>query len=92
MNVKKQPWILYPDRMLFNRARAFPLRDGFADALMGLSIAEEVMDAMPSVEEERRIETKRLSALTDDEPETESKPETVEESTTQEATHEAEEN
>jgi hypothetical protein len=70
MNTKKQPWVLYPDRMLFNRARAFPLRDGFADALMGLSIAEEVMDTMPSVEEERRVETKRLSALTDDEPET----------------------
>lgn len=68
MNQRKQPWVLYPDRMLFNRARAFPLRDGFADGLHGLSIAEEVMDALPSVEEERAVETKRLSALTDDEP------------------------
>jgi hypothetical protein len=70
MNQYKKPWIMYPDRMLFNRARAFALRDGFADALGGLSIAEEVMDALPTVEEERAVETKRLSALIDDEPET----------------------
>lgn len=63
-NARKQPWILYPERMLFNRARAFPQRDGFADALFGLSIAEEVMDSM--------AEPKRLtvdnSALDDDLP------------------------
>ena len=41
---KRQPWILYPDRMLFNRARAFALRDGFADALAGLAIREEIED------------------------------------------------
>lgn len=70
MNTYKKPWIEHPDRMLFNRARAFALRDGFADALMGLSIAEEVLDSMPDVEEGRLVEQKRLSALTDDEPET----------------------
>lgn len=70
MNSNKDPWIKYPDRMLFNRARAFALRDGFADALMGLSIAEEVMDAMPSLEVEKAEETKRLSSLRDDEPDT----------------------
>lgn len=70
MNNYKKPWIMYPDRMLFNRARAFALRDGFADALGGLSIAEEVMDALPNVEEVRTVEAKRLSALTDDTPET----------------------
>ncbi len=43
-NTKKAPWIEHPERMLFNRARAFALRDGFADCLMGLSIAEEVLD------------------------------------------------
>jgi hypothetical protein len=51
-NPKKQPWVLYPQRMLFNRARAFPLRDGFADCLSGLAIAEEVQDlpeAAPAV-------------------------------------------
>lgn len=43
-NPGKAPWMMYPERMLFNRARAFALRDGFADCLMGLSIAEEVID------------------------------------------------
>lgn len=69
MNSNRKPWIMYPDRMLFNRARAFALRDGFADCLLGLSIAEEVIDALPPVEPE----AKRLadaSAL-DDEPVTE---------------------
>lgn len=70
MNTYKKPWVEHPDRMLFNRARAFALRDGFADALMGLSIAEEVLDMQPDVEEGRVVEAKRLSALTDDEPET----------------------
>lgn len=44
MNARKQPWVMYPNRMLFNRARAFALRDGFADCLAGLAIAEEVQD------------------------------------------------
>lgn len=43
-NHKKRPWIEYPKRMLFNRARAFALRDGFADCLSGLAIAEEARD------------------------------------------------
>ena len=43
-NARKRPWIEYPTRMLFNRARAFALRDGFADCLCGLAIAEEVHD------------------------------------------------
>lgn len=44
LNTKKVPWMEHPDRMLKIRARAFPLRDGFADALAGLSIREEVED------------------------------------------------
>lgn len=47
MNARKDPWVKYPYRMLFNRARAFALRDGFADCLAGLAIAEEVQD-MPT--------------------------------------------
>jgi hypothetical protein len=43
-NAKKQPWVYYPKRMIFNRARAFALRDGFADALKGIAIAEEMQD------------------------------------------------
>lgn len=41
---KRRPWIEYPTRMLENRARAFALRDGFADCLAGLSIREEMED------------------------------------------------
>ena len=44
LNTKKQPWIEYPQRMLMARARAYALREGFADCLMGLGIAEEVQD------------------------------------------------
>ncbi len=34
----------YPDRMFQNRARAWMLRDLFADLLMGLDVAEEMQD------------------------------------------------
>jgi hypothetical protein len=37
-------WAKYPDRMLQNRARAFALRDQFADALMGIGMVEEYDD------------------------------------------------
>lgn len=48
---KRQPWMLYPKRMLRNRAVAFALRDGFADCLAGLQIREEVEDMpMPAPE------------------------------------------
>ncbi len=46
-HAKKRPWIEYPMRMLAMRARAFALRDGFADCLCGLAIAEEAQD-MPA--------------------------------------------
>lgn len=48
---KKVPWIEHPKRMLKMRARAFALRDGFADALAGLSIREEVEDLPPEAPE-----------------------------------------
>lgn len=44
---KSGPWQQYPKRMLSMRARAFALRDGFADVLRGLGIAEEVQDHQP---------------------------------------------
>jgi len=65
MNPRKQPWIQYPRRMLYNRARAFALRDGFADGLHGLTIAEEVMDYAPPPPAERGS-SRRLTALIDD--------------------------
>lgn len=37
-------WKLYPSRMLQMRARAFAIRDKFADALRGINIKEEVED------------------------------------------------
>ena len=43
---KPGPWSQYPDRMMFNRARAFAYRDGFADVLSGVRSAEEEEDAV----------------------------------------------
>lgn len=62
-NNYKKPWITDPVRMLFNRARSIPMRDGFADALFGLGITEEVRDYTPETKIERRIDN---SALDDD--------------------------
>jgi hypothetical protein len=42
--LSRLPWKQYPQRMLFNRARAFALRNAFADFLMGVNIREEVED------------------------------------------------
>ncbi|WP_053220919.1 recombinase RecT [Methylobacterium indicum] len=42
-NGKDTPWITNPKRMIKMRARGFGLRDGFADALKGLYIAEEMI-------------------------------------------------
>lgn len=44
---KPGPWKQYPERMLQMRARAFAIRDGAPDALLGLSIADEVQDYGP---------------------------------------------
>ena len=41
---KTGPWKQYPSRMLQLRARAFAIRDKFADALRGINVAEEVQD------------------------------------------------
>lgn len=41
---KQGPWTNYPKRMCQLRARAFGLRDGWADALKGMSIREEMED------------------------------------------------
>lgn len=41
---KQGTWQTYPKRMLKMRARAWGIRDVFADALKGLQVAEEVMD------------------------------------------------
>ena len=47
---KVGPWTQYETRMFQMRARAWGLRDGFADVLRGLGIAEEVLDIGPTPE------------------------------------------
>jgi len=46
---KPGPWQQYPQRMLMHRARSWAVRDGAADALMGLGVAEEVSDYGPDI-------------------------------------------
>lgn len=41
------PWHRFPDRMMKMRARAFALRDGFADVLGGLYLREEIEEDQP---------------------------------------------
>lgn len=45
---KEGPWRGYPKRMCQMRARAFAIRDTFADVLKGIGIAEEVQDYTPN--------------------------------------------
>lgn len=47
---KPGPWQQYPDRMKQMRARGFACRDGAADALSGLYVAEELVDAPEMVD------------------------------------------
>jgi hypothetical protein len=44
---KAGPWKQYTPRMCAHRARTWAVRDGAADALMGLQVAEEVQDYGP---------------------------------------------
>jgi hypothetical protein len=44
---KQGPWQQYPQRMIAHRARSWAVRDGAADALMGLNVSEEVSDYGP---------------------------------------------
>ena len=53
------PWKSYPDRMLQMRARGFAARDGAADVLAGLYIAEEVQDIDVTPRRKSSAECKR---------------------------------
>jgi hypothetical protein len=66
---KPSPWCQYPDRMLAMRARAFCLRDVYADFLRGFGVREEVEDysPMPVVAVESKP-VRRLSDLGTPEP------------------------
>ena len=66
-NEKKPIWKDYPWRMLQMRARSWALRDGFADALKGMSIREEVEDipiteAPPALAMPRRMSERQQIA------------------------------
>jgi hypothetical protein len=47
---KPGPWQQYPERMLAMRARGYAARDGAADVLSGLYVAEELADAPELIE------------------------------------------
>lgn len=64
---KAGPWTQYPKRMRKMRARAFLLRDVYADVLRGLPVTEELMDMpneryMGAVDEVRPAERPALPA------------------------------
>lgn len=61
---KSGPWSNYPDRMLQMRARAFAIRDSFADMLGGVGIAEEVIDHDMNERDARRVENQARAAAT----------------------------
>jgi hypothetical protein len=56
---KAGPWQQFPKRMLQMRARAFALRDGFADVLGGLYLKEEIEDNEPRREPPTPAPTER---------------------------------
>lgn len=68
MNARKKPWLEHPRRMMTIRARAFPLRDGFADAIAGIAVREEVEDYHTPDD----LLLPKTNAVDDDEPITES--------------------
>ena len=68
---KSGPWQQYPLRMLQLRARAFALRDVYADVLKGLHVAEEAQDYRPfnadrSMPEDRPVNGAALLAQAQD--------------------------
>lgn len=50
------PWYKYPKRMMMWRARGWAVRDGLADQMYGLAIAEEQQDIISHNEEAAAIE------------------------------------
>ena len=60
---KKGPWQQYPYRMLQMRARSWGLRDGFADALKGMQVREEIEDIEPVAAEGDDEQLRNLQEL-----------------------------
>lgn len=59
------PWFRHPKRMLKMRARAFALRDGFADILKGLHLREEIEDIGRIVDEAEQMPAATAGAMLD---------------------------
>lgn len=57
---KQGPWTDYPERQCYWRAASWAYRDGAADALMGLSVAEEVRDYEIEASREHTTDTSSL--------------------------------
>jgi hypothetical protein len=77
---KKPIWKDYPYRMLQMRARSWALRDGFADALKGVAIREELEDfqvteAPATLAMPKRLSERTETTQTEPLPETHSEPE-----------------
>lgn len=68
---KQGPWTTYPQRMLQMRARAWALRDGCADMLRGIHMAEEAQDVevidnerIPDYDTDQRVVEKVINPET----------------------------
>ena len=59
---KQGPWTQYPKRMMKNRARAYALRDKFADVLSGFGITEEEKDRTVDVTPQKPKKTSNAGA------------------------------
>lgn len=61
LSKKEGPWRNYPDRMLYNRARAYAVRDSFADVLSGVTImaddTEDIVTVPAVVRESKPVAT-----------------------------------
>lgn len=67
---KQGPWQQYPQRMIAHRARSWAIRDGAADALMGLGVAEEAEGVGPDAARDVTPQApRRGGAIYRDEPE-----------------------
>jgi hypothetical protein len=58
---KQGPWTDYPERQCYWRAASWAYRDGAADALMGLSVAEEVRDFETEAQRGHKTDTSDLN-------------------------------
>lgn len=61
---KPGPWQQYPQRMMAHRARTWAARDGAADAMMGMQVADEVQDYGPDHARDVTPQSNRRGSVT----------------------------